>query len=185
MEVWEDSKQNIICPNNIEIKALLSNVQYLDEQERPVVEKMLNHIEAFQTHCENPNFDYSNNQFPLNFSNLIYKYSAALRNSKNRISEYSEWLKAEITKESISVESIIFFGSALYGEESVDVDCIVKSEASSVGGVKSEAAKWKSVAASFERNFKIKLHLTVFSKMEEQAFNNFFSKLPDYQEGGV
>ncbi len=185
MGMWEDSKQTIIRPNNAEIKSILTDIQKMTQEERFVINKMLNHIDAFDAHCKNPYLDYSDNQFPLDFSNLIYKYCGQISRRKSRINEYSSWLKIKVAEQIISIDSIIFFGSALYGEETVDVDCLIKSNANSVNIVESEAAKWILIENSFKENFNIKLHLTIFSKIstiDETAYNDFLTKLPEHRK---
>ncbi len=183
MGMWEISKKTVICPNNAEIKSILTNIQKPTQQEIAVIDKMLNHIDAFDAHCKDPYFDYSDNQFPPDFSKLIHEYCGQI--SKSHINEYSNYLKTKITEHAISVESVIFFGSALYGEETADVDCLIKSNATSIDIVKNESVKWRLIRNSFKENFNIKLHLTIFSKMskiDEVAYNDFLAKLPDHRK---
>lgn len=183
MGLWEDLKREVICPNNEKIKQILSRPSLrLNEKEKPIVGKMLNHIDAFAAHCKNPDPDYSNHQFPLEFSDLIYKYCEAWGRRRNRITKYTKWLKGKIAEEDILVESITFFGSALYGQESADVDCLIKSEADSYDKIEKDAKKWESVKDGFQENFGFNLHLIVISKIETSAYDDFLSKLPAYQK---
>ena len=99
MLVWEDSKQNIILPNNGKLLAILENIKQYSSEEKMVVDAMKNHIEAFRTHCENPLFDYTDHQFPMSFSDLIYQYCAG--NQNPRAMEYGNWVKSQASTKSI------------------------------------------------------------------------------------
>ncbi len=179
--LWKVLKQKEICPNNNKIKAIIRNIQNPSQEERIAIEKMLNHIDAFDARCKDPNIDYSNHQLPLDFADLIYKYCGQLTESSNCINKYSAWLETKITEHAIEIETIIFFGSALYGKEKFDVDCLIKNKADSVNEVEIEASKWQLIQNSFKEKFGFKLHLTVLSKMDEKIYDDFVSKLPAHQ----
>ena len=131
---------------------------------------MQNHIDAFDAHCKDPNIDYSNHQLPLDFADLIYKYCGQLTESSNCINKYSAWLETKITEHAIEIETIIFFGSALYGKEKFDVDCLIKNKADSVDEVEIEASKWQLIKNSFKEKFGFKLHLTVLFQNGRKNF---------------
>ncbi len=173
-EVWEQLKRDQIVPNNDEILSILNRVKVLTQYEASIVSKMKSHISAFKMHCSNPNFSYSNNQFPLSFADLIFEYS---KSNDNKIEEYSEWLKKSLSLYADKVESVYIFGSALYGQEKTDVDAIIKNNLVSIEEIKAFAEISKDLKNAFERDFSLSLHLKVFSEREAQSFGRFLEKI--------
>lgn len=173
-EVWGQLKIEQILPNNDKILSILDRVKVLTKNETSIVGKMKSHIAAFRTHCANPNFDYSNDQFPLNFADLIFEYS---KSNDNKIKDYSDWLKEYLSPYADKVESVYIFGSALYGEEKTDVDVIIKNNLVNIEEIKSFAETSKNLKKSFERDFSLSLHLKVFSEREAQSFGKFLEKI--------
>jgi predicted nucleotidyltransferase len=178
LDVWENSKQNIITPNNNKILEILKNIKSYTKEERAVVDKMLNHIEAFRLHCENPIFDYSKHQFPISFSDIVYQYCSGT--SDNKAIDYGNWVKNEATNNSISIEEIHVFGSVLYSEDPTDVDVLVKTNVSDIEAIKKQADIWKQISSNFREEHGIDLHLMVFTALEADSYIRFLSKIPKH-----
>jgi predicted nucleotidyltransferase len=181
--VWETTKKNIILPNNDKILTLLEHVQNYKTTERDIVGRMKTHIHAFKEHCNNPHMDYTQHQFPMDFSDLIYKYS---KNSSWRrrwlLNKITTWIRREILEEEINIQSIKFFGSALYIGKPSDIDILVKTSSIGLDTINCEALAWKHIQNRFTEKFNIKIDVKVFSGLEEQQFQDFLSKIPDSKE---
>jgi len=174
---WQQLRQETIRPNNEKIRNILKSIKRVSVIEQPVVEKMLSHIEAFAHHCENPNYDYRNNQFPKEFSNLILGYCAKANRGSIKVQIYGQWLNETAKKLGLRIDEAYIFGSALFGEETSDVDLIVKSPANTISEVKDQAALWEKVSTEFSTKFSLRLHMAIFSNLETDAYVGFISKV--------
>lgn len=68
LTLWERAKHETIVPNNDEIASIIKKFQSsIPLNLEPVFHEMLNHIYAFEKHCDDPNFDYSAHLFPKSF----------------------------------------------------------------------------------------------------------------------
>jgi len=174
---WQQLRREAICPNNEQIYDILKSVRRVSATEQPVVEKMLSHIEAFAHHCENPNYDYRDNQFPREFSDLILGYCAEANRGAIKVPAYGIWLKEAAKQHGLGIDEAYIFGSAIYGEEKSDVDLLVNSSASTIPDVKEQAVLWGKVATDFFAKFNLRLHTVVFSQLEADAYIGFISKI--------
>jgi predicted nucleotidyltransferase len=173
-EVWEQLKREQIVPNNDEILSILNRVKVFEHSEIPLVNKMKSHISAFKKHCSDPNFDYTRDQFPFSFADLIFSYA---KKGSNNIKKYSDWLKSALADSLDEVESVHIFGSALYGQEITDVDVIIKNNLENTDEIRNFSEICKNLKASFKNEFSISLHLKVFSNLETDSFSNFLEKI--------
>lgn len=74
LTLWYNARREKILPNNISIGNLIkSNMSLIPFEQITVFEKLLNHIYAFEKHCEDANFDYSNYLFPSEILKLFEK----------------------------------------------------------------------------------------------------------------
>lgn len=178
---WQQLRHETICPNNEQIRNILKSVKHVTAIEQPVVEKMYSHIEAFAHHCENPSYDYRDNQFPREFANLILGYCAKANRGVIKVPTYGQWLNETAKQLGLRIDEAYIFGSALFGEETSDVDLLVKSAASTILEVKHQADLWQKVSTEFSAKFILRLHMVVFSNLEADAFAGFISKI-DHKE---
>jgi hypothetical protein len=73
LTLWYDARREKILPNNRVISNLLTAYQNLIPDEfQEVINMFQAHAYAFEKHCENPYFDYSEYQFPKQFPQLIF-----------------------------------------------------------------------------------------------------------------
>lgn len=173
--VWNRLKSEQIVPNNIKILDILNNTETYKADEISHIEKMKSHIQAFEDHCKNPKFDYSNNQFPIGFSDLIMEYCA---NKKTvNFNKYSEWISQEVGTLDLNTEEIYIFGSALYGQEKTDVDMIIKTLDKNITEIKNSITLIETLKERFRQQFGLDLHLKVFSDLESASSDNFMKKL--------
>ena len=174
IEVWEELKREQIVPNNDKIRSILESVAAFDKSEQVTVLEMKSHIEAFKKHCEVPEFDYSDHQFPIAFADLIFSYCS---NGKNNIEEYKSWFRNEVDLESARLENVFLYGSALFGEEKSDVDIIIKTTDTSIELVRGFSEESNHLMAQFLERFGLKLHLKVFSELEVKSYEQFMQKI--------
>ncbi|MDH5976873.1 hypothetical protein L8R98_08795 [Vibrio splendidus] len=174
MALWEELKKTQIVPNNDKIRSVLDSVSEFDQSEQSVVSDIKSHIEAFKKHCENPEFDYSKNQFPQAFADLIFSYCSK---KHNNFDKYSSWLRNETIDKKAKIESILLYGSAMYGEEKIDVDIIIKTSDTSIEQVKSFAIYVTELKSSFKKKFGLVLHVKVFSELEVKSYDEFMKKI--------
>lgn len=178
-EVWENLKNNQIVPNNDVILSILNRVKSFKDNELIVVNKMKSHIQAFKEHCSNPNFSYTENQFPLDFADLVFSYC---KSKKNNITKYSKWLQNELEDGGMNIESVYIFGSALYGQEKEDVDVLIKTSEVEIEKIKEFSSFAKELKGKFVDEFSLKLHLKVYSELEKVRFTNFLDKIYNYKK---
>jgi hypothetical protein len=173
-EVWQELKLEQIAPNNDKILSLLNRVKTFGQCEAPVVSDMKSHIQAFKTHCKNPNFDYSKNQFPLAFSDLILGFCA---DHVNNVEVYKNWFVYKIAETNLNIEAAYIYGSALYGQEKTDVDILIKTTAFDIREIKNNAESYNELQICFVNKFGLKLHLKVYSELEKHSYQGFKAKL--------
>lgn len=173
-EVWESLKTEQVCPNNDQILNILNSVRKLDSNEEPIVFEMKSHIQAFKKHCEDPSFDYTGNQFPVAFSDLIMKYCAG---NENSIEIYSDWFRDQLSHSNCIIDSVYLFGSALYGQEKYDVDVLIKTAASELNEIENDAIYFTELKNRFASSFNLKLHLKVYSDLEQDSYEEFIKKV--------
>lgn len=72
LTLWYKARREKILPNNSVIaNSIKSNMSLIPFEQITVFEKLLNHIYAFEKHCEDANFDYSNYLFPSEILKLF------------------------------------------------------------------------------------------------------------------
>ncbi|MGF1839636.1 hypothetical protein [Vibrio atlanticus] len=174
MALWEELKKTQIVPNNDKIRIILDAISEFSQSEQSTISDIKSHIEAFKKHCEDPEFDYSNHQFPEAFADLIFSYCSK---KHNNFDKYSYWLRNEILDEKSRIEDILLYGSALYGEEKIDVDVIIKTNDTSIEQIKSFSTKVTQLKTRFKGKFGLKLHVKVFSELEVKSYDEFAQRI--------
>lgn len=179
LTLWENSKREIIVPNNRKTAALIKeHYSSIPHEYRNIFNSMLSHIYAFEKHCETPAFDYSEHQFPKAFKQIIT--NTCLETSKNNpaLLAIEAWLVEKLKSGELEVLEGFIFGSALRGAEYPDdFDIIVLLAASTYSDIKSNALKIEKVKRQFRKTYDRYLHVTAFSKLEIANYNEFVSKL--------
>ena len=173
-EVWEQLKLDQIVPNNDSILSILNRVKKLDNREELVVSAMKSHVQAFKKHCEDPSFDYSQNQFPIAFSDLILSYCSS---GENNLEKYKTWIVEKSKIKKANIDAAYIFGSALYGAESTDVDLLIKTKATKVEDIKVDSDFYEKLKERFYLELGLKLHLKVYSELEKRSYDAFKAKL--------
>lgn len=74
LSLWYKSRREIILPNNAMICDIIrEHRNIIPEIAINEFERFLAHSYAFDKHCEDVNFDYSEHQFPRNIMNVLYE----------------------------------------------------------------------------------------------------------------
>jgi hypothetical protein len=171
LTVWNKLKKKAISPNNKAIKKLIrSNFELIPENYLNVFNQMLLHIDAFNQHIKNPNFDYSEHQFPKAFSEIIFKESFLNAKTNRGLIKKHEWIKNKIEDKYI-LDWIIFGSIVFTPEKANDLDlAILLREYSDDDKVNTyiEGLKFE-----FKLKFKKELHVSVFENIEVLNFEMF------------
>lgn len=72
LTLWYKASREKILPNNKEISNLIEiNSKLIPVEYNDVIRQFINHVYAFDKHCADTSFDYSQFQFPKEFSDII------------------------------------------------------------------------------------------------------------------
>lgn len=73
LTLWYKVRREVILPNNIAISAFIREYKALIPEEHIMAfDKFLAHSYAFEKHCEDANFDYTEHQFPKEIMKILY-----------------------------------------------------------------------------------------------------------------
>lgn len=175
LTIWNKLKKKAILPNNKAIKKLIkTNLNLIPESHKDIFNKMLLHIDAFNEHIKNPNFDYSEYQFPSRFSEIVLNESFQFAKTNKELLKKYKWIKNNIEDKYIS--DWIIFGSIIYTPEKAnDVDLAILLNNENDNQISNYIEKLKS---NFKNKFKKELHISVFKNTEISHFDIFLAKNP-------
>ncbi|WP_312823189.1 SMEK domain-containing protein [Epilithonimonas sp.] len=76
LTLWYKIRREKLVPNNSVIYKLIeSNLHYIPSEFENIFEKLKAHIYAFEKHCEDADFDYTQYQFPTEIEKIIFNES--------------------------------------------------------------------------------------------------------------
>lgn len=171
LTMWEELKRKIIRPNNEAIKNLIEiNNMIIPSQYKNDFKKMVLHIEAFQKHIDNPNFDYSEYQFPKNFPDIILRHCFEYTKNDKILKSKLNWLSKKLTP--LELNHWIAFGSAiLTPKKASDFDiAILLNKGTDLNEINK---KIESIKFDFKVKFRKPLHITLFEENNKAAFSEF------------
>ncbi len=181
LTIWDSVKITKIVPNNRKIHKILENIKNYQDNEVILVDAMKNHIEAFEEHCHNKNTDYTKYQFPIKFSTLISKYCNGLIKEKF-LNKYIEWINNYLLEYDIKTIEKYLFGSVLYEKNPNDIDILLLIQVKEHHLIIEYSDKLKQMEIEFEREFKLRLHLTVYFNNQTSDYKLFKEKILDIKE---
>ena len=125
LTVWNNLKKDSIIPNNNAIKNLIEqNKDLIPNQYQDIFNKLILHIKAFDMHVKNPNFDYTQHQFPKDISEIITRTCYNYAKDNKRLKHIQRWLSKKI--KSSHIENGFLIGSILlYPQEAKDADIVI------------------------------------------------------------
>lgn len=181
LAIWDSVKINKIVPNNRKIYEILENIKNYEADEIILVEAMKNHIEAFEEHCQNKNTDYTKYQFPIKFSALISKYCNGFVKEKYS-KKYTDWIKSYLLEYDVKAIEKYLLGSVLYEKNPNDIDILLLIQSEGQHLIIEYSNKLKQMEIEFEREFKLRLHLTVYFNNQAADYQLFKEKILDTKE---
>lgn len=170
LTLWYKYRSEAIIPNNQKIKEILfENKSLFREEELELVQKMITHIDAFEEHVRNPDFDYSEHQFPTEFPEIIEdKCFYETKNSK-QLNNQIKWLLKKLKK--IDFIEIYAIGSALIiPKKANDLDLIILLEDNKI---EEQMNDIEDIKLDFKLKFRLGLHTTIFTSNENSEFESF------------
>jgi hypothetical protein len=167
LTLWHKKKVEIIQPNNNTIKELLvKNKNIIPVNTEKIVDKMKMHIDAFNEHLQNSEFEYSSHQFPVEFQQLILSECKSVGYDSQIVNKSIKWLSKKIDK--LEVEEWFLFGSILlYPKKSLDADIVILTNKTL------NNQEVESLKLDYKLKFNKDLDITIFHKKEYAEFEKF------------
>ena len=177
LTMWEKLKIEAILPNNEAIKRLISeNKQIIPAKHENVFNQMLLHIDAFNEHIINSNFDYSEFQFPKQFPKIILETCFETAKSNQKLIKKVNWISAKLNKNHIS-DWFIFGSAAFIPDKANDIDIAIL-----VDKTKTDQRRLKDnifdIKNGFKLKFKKELHVSIFDHESINEYSQFSNKNP-------
>lgn len=173
LTLWYKYRNQTIIPNNQKIKEILSvNENLIPGSTSELSKRMTLHIDAFEEHVQNPEFDYSEYTFPLEFQQLIESTCFGASINSNSIQKQVKWLGKQLEK--VDTEEWYIVGSALFiPEKASDLDLVVLINDSSL----KESAKFiHELKTDFKLKYGYGLHPTIFGTLEIIDYKRFIAE---------
>lgn len=172
--LWEKLKREAILPNNESIKKLLQeNKSLFPNKYEAIINKMFLHIDAFNEHVINPNFDYSQYQFPIEFSDIIFAESFKVTLLDKKLIKMRKWLEKKLIS-SLVIDWFIFGSAVFISDKANDIDIAVISNANNLY-INNYINQLKF---DFKIKFKKDLHITLFEEVNKNDYQIFLNKNP-------
>jgi len=181
--LWHATQEERMSPNNKKIKNFIENyMDLIPSSDKVLFEKMLDHIFAFEKHLQDRTIDYSKNQFPKDFVELIKTKCNDINILEQE--KISKWIKINFKKKNIPVQNYFFFGSILenYYRFISDIDVLIKYNEEDKSDIRAISQKIKLLEKYFEKKFNKKLHISAFSQLENTEFKDFLKSMNTYKE---
>ncbi len=184
LTMWEDLKKEVISPNNEAIKKLIKdNTEIIPSKYENDFKRMVLHIDAFQKHIENPNFDYSEFQFPKTFPDIILTHCFEKAKSDKILKRKLKWLSKNLKP--LNLFHWIAFGSAiLTPKKASDFDIAILLDKAT--DLNETNKKIEIIKFDFKVKFRQPLHITLFEETKKTDFLEFvdFNKLKIESKNG-
>ena len=172
LTLWYKYRSETILPNNQKIKEILEANQNLYSRKiKQSTNRMILHIDAFEEHTKNPQFDYSEFQFPLDFKELIEKECFESAKSSKLLANHIKWLNKKLKPLDIS-EWHLHGSSILIPDSANDTDVVILFNNLDTKTIK----RIDSIKMDFKLKYQRSLHTTVFTSIEKAQFNSFLEK---------
>lgn len=184
LTMWEELKEKVIKPNNEAIKNLIKdNKAIIPSKYENDFKKMVLHIDAFQKHIENPNFDYSEFQFPKTFPDIILAHCFERAKNNKILKRKLKWLSKNLKL--LNASQWIAFGSAvLTPKKASDFDIATLLDEGT--DLNETYKKIETIKFDFKVKFRQPLHITLFENTNKADFSEFvdFNKIKIESKNG-
>jgi predicted nucleotidyltransferase len=177
LTMWEKLKREAILPNNEAIKKLISdNKQTIPAKYTDVFNQLLLHIDAFNEHIINPNFDYSEFQFPKQLPTIILSTCFQTAKTNQNLIKKVKWISTKLNKNYVS-DWFIFGSAAFIPDKANDIDIAIL-----VDKATTDQRKLNDNILDIKNDFKLKfkkdLHVSIFDNESINDYSQFSSKNP-------
>jgi hypothetical protein len=176
--MWEKLKVEAILPNNETIKKLIEeNKKLIPSSYQGEFNKMLLHIRAFNEHIKNPNFDYSDYQFPKSFPEIIKQVSYENAKTNKSLKRKHKWISKKMNY--VYIKDWFIFGSFIfYPNKANDVDLAIFIDKSKVIDINIIKEDISGIVFDFKLKFKMNLHISFFDDDNIKDYIIFSSNNP-------
>ena len=172
LTLWYKYRNQTIIPNNQKIREILNeNKNLIPDSASELFRRMQLHIDAFEEHTRNPEFDYSEYRFPLEFQQLIENICFDASVNSHSIQNQAKWLGKQLMK--IATEEWYIIGSVLFiPEKAKDLDLVVLVDNNTLN----ESVKFiHELKTEFKLKYGYGLHPTIFGTLEKNDYYHFIS----------
>lgn len=172
LTLWYKYRNQTIIPNNQKIKEILKvNESLIPDSASELTKQMQLHIDAFEEHVQNPEFNYSKYRFPLEFQQLIENTCFDASVNSSSIQNQVKWLGKRLKK--LAIEEWHIIGSVLFiPEKANDVDLVVLAEDNSL---KESVEFIHELKTDFKLKYGYGLHPTIFGTSEKDNYKQFIA----------
>lgn len=171
LTMWEELKKEAIEPNNEAIKNLINNNKtIIPLKYKKDFKRMILHIDAFKKHIQNPDFDYSEFQFPKTFPDIILTNSFESSKRDKELKRQLNWLSKKLNP--LNLSKWIAFGSAILTPKKAndfDIAILLKKDTD----LREVNRKIEKIKFDFKVKFRIPLHFTIFEENNKANFSVF------------
>lgn len=177
LTMWEKLKREVILPNNEAIKKLISdNKHIIPAKYTNTFNQIILHIDAFNEHIINPNFDYSEFQFPKQFPTIILSTCFETSKTNQKLIKKVKWISAKLNKNYIS-DWFIFGSAAFIPDKANDIDIAILINKTITDQRKLNDNIFE-IKNEFKLKFKKDLHVSIFDNESINDYSQFSSKNP-------
>lgn len=171
LTMWEELKKEVIKPNNEAIKNLIKdNNAIIPSKYENDFKRMVLHIDAFQKHIENPNFDYSEFQFSKTFPDIILTHCFERAKNDKILKRKLKWLSNNLKP--LKLTHWIAFGSAILTPKTAsDFDIAILLDKAT--DLNETSKKIENIKFDFKVKFRQPLHITLFEETNKADFSEF------------
>lgn len=170
LTLWYKYRSEAIIPNNQKIKEILNeNKQLLSEAELALTQDMITHIDAFEEHVKNPDFDYSEHRFPSDFPEMIENKCFDNTVNSKSFKKKTDWLLKKFKKIELN-ESYIIGSALIIPDKANDLDVVNLIQDNDI---EEQISQMEDIKFDFKLKFKLGLHFTTFTTSEYSDYETF------------
>lgn len=173
LTLWYKYRSEAVIPNNQKIKEILTtNKRLLPESELAIAQEMITHIDAYEEHLNNPDFDYVEHWFPAQFPAIIENKCFENTIHLTTFKKKTNWILHKVKKLSL-LEAYVIGSALIIGDHANDFDVVFLINNQNISN---QISHIENLKFDFKLKFKMGLHVTTFTVAERAEFDNFIEK---------
>lgn len=168
--IWYKYRSETILPNNSKIKELLNNNQKLFSRTFQInANKMILHIDTFEEHVKNEDYEYTEFRFPSDFKEEIEIICYKAGTTSAIFLKKQKWINTKLNR--LSFNEWYFMGSSLLTPKKAnDFDLVIYV----ITTIDEKTIKAiDDLKFDFKIKFKTEIHITLFIKEEKNKYQDF------------